>query len=299
MDRRTFVGLTASTLLAGTPDSIKANLFNAKTDERITVRFLGTGAADWDGRDERGELRRLTSILVDGHILIDFTPTDKDMLPADCHPEVIFYTHSHGDHYNPSAALKLGIKQVYLSQTWYDIAKDEFEKAAKELNLDLPVITPIYIGQQITIGDLTFTPLPGNHATDHLFEQALIYLIEKQITRILYATDTSGLTATATRLIGIDAHQKGTPITALIMEATIGMGYDSDYRLFTHTSVAQIEQIVRVLTATKRYIPSIGQPVYLTHLARTLHGTQAELDAHLPAPLRAAYDGLEVVFQAD
>ena len=83
------------------------------------------------------------------------------------------------------------------------------------------------------------------------------------------------------------------------MEATIGMGYDSDYRLFTHTSVAQIEQIVRVLTATKRYIPSIGQPVYLTHLARTLHGTQAELDAHLPAPLRAAYDGLEVVFLAD
>ncbi|MCS2892918.1 MBL fold metallo-hydrolase [Parabacteroides faecis] len=299
MDRRTFVGLTASTLLAGTPDSIKANLFNAKTDERITVRFLGTGAADWDGRDERGELRRLTSILVDGHILIDFTPTDKDMLPADCHPEVIFYTHSHGDHYNPSAALKLGIKQVYLSQTWYDIAKDEFEKAAKELHLDLPVITPIYIGQQITIGDLTFTPLPGNHATDHLFEQALIYLIEKQRTRILYATDTSGLTATATRLIGIDVHQKGTPITALIMEATIGMGHDNDYRLFTHTSVAQIEQIVRVLTATKRYTPSIEQPVYLTHLARTLHGTQAELDAHLPAPLRAAYDGLEVVFQAD
>ena len=36
--------------------------------------------------------------------------------------------------------------------------------------------------------------------------------------------------------------------------------------------------------------------MYITHLARTLHGTQAELDIHLPEPLRAAYDGLEVVF---
>ena len=32
---------------------------------RLKVRFLGTGAADWNGRDARGELRRLSSILVD------------------------------------------------------------------------------------------------------------------------------------------------------------------------------------------------------------------------------------------
>jgi hypothetical protein len=31
-------------------------------------------------------------------------------------------------------------------------------------------------------------------------------------------------------------------------------------------------------------------------MARTLHGTQAELDAILPYPLKAAYDGLEVIF---
>ena len=66
----------------------------------LKMRFLGTGAADWNGRDDRGELRRLSSVLLDGKVLIDFTPTDEDMLPNGVKPEVIFYTHSHGDHYN-------------------------------------------------------------------------------------------------------------------------------------------------------------------------------------------------------
>ena len=77
----------------------------------------------------------------------------------------------------------------------------------------------------------------------------------------------------------------------------MGMGQDTDFRLFTHTSVDGVMRTVKVLENTKRYTPPPGQPVFLTHLARTLHGTQAELDAQLPTPLKAAYDGLEVVFK--
>lgn len=33
-------------------------------------------------------------------------------------------------------------------------------------------------------------------------------------------------------------------------------------------------------------------------MSRSLHGSQAELDATLPAPLQAAHDGLEVLFTA-
>ena len=79
----------------------------------------------------------------------------------------------------------------------------------------------------------------------------------------------------------------------------MGVDHDDDFRSFTHTSVGAVERIIRVLEKTKRYTPPSGQPVYLTHMARTLHGTQAELDATLPQPLRAAYDGLEVVFKAE
>ncbi len=264
----------------------------------LKMRFLGTGAADWNGRDERGELRRLSSVLLDSKVLIDFTPTDEDMIPAGVKPEVIFYTHSHGDHYNPKAALKLGIKSVFLGATWVERAKADFEKAAKETGGKVPEITPLSLGDKVTVHGMTLTALPANHATGDLKEQTLIYLIEKQEVRVLYATDTGGIPAIAARLVGIDPHANGKAITGLVMEATMGMDGDEDFRIFTHSSVGTVLRTAHMLLDKGRYTPKEGQPVYLTHMARTLHGTQAELDKTLPKPLKAAYDGLEVKFTA-
>ncbi len=264
----------------------------------LKMRFLGTGAADWNGRDDRGELRRLSSVLLDSKVLIDFTPTDEDMIPAGVKPEVIFYTHSHGDHYNPKAALKLGIKSVFLGATWVERAKADFEKAAKETGGKVPEITPLSLGDKVTVHGMTLTALPANHATGDLKEQTLIYLIEKQEVRVLYATDTGGIPAIAARLVGIDPHANGKAITGLVMEATMGMDGDEDFRIFTHSSVGTVLRTAHMLLDKGRYTPKEGQPVYLTHMARTLHGTQAELDKTLPKPLKAAYDGLEVIFTA-
>ena len=264
----------------------------------LKMRFLGTGAADWNGRDERGELRRLSSVLLDSKVLIDFTPTDEDMIPAGVKPEVIFYTHSHGDHYNPKAALKLGIKSVFLGATWVERAKADFEKAAKETGGKVPEITPLSLGDKVTVHGMTLTALPANHATGDLKEQTLIYLIEKQQVRVLYATDTGGIPAIAARLVGIDPHANGKAITGLVMEATMGVDGDEDFRIFTHSSVGTVLRTTHMLLDKGRYTPKEGQPVYLTHMARTLHGTQAELDKTLPKPLKAAYDGLEVIFTA-
>lgn len=77
----------------------------------------------------------------------------------------------------------------------------------------------------------------------------------------------------------------------------MGMNYEVNFRLFTHSSVALVKRTYDVLNSRKLYLPPSGQPVYLTHLARTLHGTQAQLDTQLPSPLKAAYDGLEVDFK--
>ena len=302
MKRRSFLKASiAAPLVTISPENVLGKESNdlMSDNEGIIVRFLGTGAADWNGRDSRGELRRLSSILVDNHILFDLTAGNIEMIPVNCKPEVLFYTHSHKDHYDPETALLLGLKRIYLSQTWYDIAKKDFKEAADRLKIVMPEIIPLYVGQIVQIGELRITPLPASHVTNNLFEQTLIYLLEKDGARIIYATDTGGISALAARLAGIDAHDRnGKPITGLIMEATMGIDYDSDYRLFTHSSVDCVSRIVDVLIKTKRYIPFENQPVYLTHMARTLHGTQAELDTSLPQPLKAAYDGLEVIFKS-
>lgn len=299
MDRRDFLKVSSVSLMAMGADDVAAKMFEPSQEKKegMSVRFLGTGAADWNGPDNRGEQRRLSSILVDNNVLFDFTVGNIEMLPAGLKPEVVFYTHSHNDHYHPESALKIGVRKVYLSQTWYDIAKTDFEKASKKLNVQMPELIPLYIGQAVHVNGLRVTPLPASHATSKLFEQTLIYLIEKSEARVMYATDTAGIPAVAARLAGIDAHDpNGKPLTGLIMEATMGMDHDNDYRIFAHSSVGMVHRAVEVLQKTKRYLPVDDQPVYLTHMARTLHGTQAELDATLPYPLKAAYDGLEVIF---
>ncbi len=297
MNRRNFIATSATALVAS---QLKANPLPSSdetAESGLRLRFLGTGAADWHGKDERGELRRLSSVLLDNRILIDFTKTALDMIPEGVKPETIFYTHSHGDHFNAEAALTLGIRTAYVSETWWDQAEIAFRTASKQLEKEKPQVIPVCTGQPVTIGDLTFTPVPANHASSYLREQALLYLVEKGNVRLLYATDTGGIPAVAARMIGIDAHRQGKAITALIMEATMGMDHEVDFRLYTHSSVALVKRIVDVLTSTERYKPQPNQPVYLTHMARGLHGTQAELDANLPAPLKAAYDGLEIVLK--
>ena len=299
MDRRDFLKVSSVSLMAMGADDVAAKMFEPSQEKKegMSVCFLGTGAADWNGPDNRGEQRRLSSILVDKNILFDFTVGNIEMIPAGLKPEVVFYTHSHNDHYHPESALKIGVRKVYLSQTWYDIAKTDFEKASKKLNVQMPELIPLYIGQAVHVDGLRVTPLPASHATSKLFEQTLIFLIEKSEARVMYATDTAGIPAVAARLAGIDAHDpNGKPLTGLIMEATMGMDHDNDYRIFAHSSVGMVHRAVEVLQKTKRYLPVDDQPVYLTHMARTLHGTQAELDAALPYPLKAAYDGLEVIF---
>ena len=268
------------------------------TGPGIRVRFLGTGAADWNGPSAGGELRRHASILADGKVLFDYTPSAADMVPAGLHPEVIFYTHSHSDHYHPKSALELGVRRVYLGETWLERGTRDFERAAEETGKPMPEIIPLRLGQAVEQDGLTVTPLPANHQSNHVTEETLIFLIEKDSTRLLYATDTGGLTARATGYAGIGQFTRERKfLTGIIMEATMPIDYKLDFRLFSHSSVGLVADTVKVLADNRKYIPVEGQKVYLTHLSKMLQPPQDELDRTLPDLLRAAYDGLEVLFR--
>ena len=290
---------------------------HAEETRGIRVRFLGTGAAGWKPEwTENPHMRRQSSVLLENRVLIDFTSCSFDLLPEGCHPEVLFQTHSHGDHYNPAAAVKSGVKRMYVQETWAAAARREVAAAAEKLSLPAPEVIGLPFGMPVEECGLRFMGVPANHSTsrvtDGVLERASLYLVEKGPARLLYATDTGGLSGDAARMIGIATHvhnanydkiykERCAPfvhapqaITALIMEAT-DADLDEDFRLFVHSSVQTVSRIVNMLTKKERYAPPPGQSAYLTHLGLKYRGWPAEkINAELPAPLRAAYDGLEL-----
>ena len=282
----------------------------------IKVRFLGTGAAGWKPEWAEGKphLRRQSSVLLDGRVLIDFTMCSFDKLPEGCRPEVLFQTHSHGDHYNPRAAVKSGVRRMYVQESWAAAAKADIAAAAEKLSLPAPEVIALPFGQPVEECGLRISGVPANHSTsrvtDGVLERTSLYLVEKGPARLLYATDTGGLMGDAARMIGIDPHvtaknfdrypksqfiHEPMPITAFIMEATDG-DIDDDFRLFVHSSVQAVSRTVNMLLKNGRYAPPPGQHAYITHLGIKYRDWPSEkIDAELPEPLRAAYDGLELV----
>lgn len=282
----------------------------------IRVRFLGSGASGWKPEWAKNpHMRRQSSVLIENKVLVDFTSSAFDMLPSDCRPEVLFQTHSHGDHYDPEAAVRSGVRRMYVQETWATAARREVEAAADRLGLSAPRVIALPFAQPVTVCGLTVTGVPANHSTSRVtagvLERTSLYLIEKGPSRLLYATDTGGIPGDAARMVGIDHHIRPdgygkrfadnpmvcepSPITAFVMEATNG-DVDDDFRIFVHSSVQTVARIVNAMEKTGRFTPPPGQYAYLTHLGIKYRGWSAErIDAEIHSSLRAAYDGLETV----
>ncbi len=325
ISRRSFIASsTALAAVAGCMTDKPAPAPAAATQEissepGIRVRFLGTGASGWkpEWAAKNPHMRRQSSVLLENKVLIDFTMCSFDKLPKDCHPEVLFQTHSHGDHYNPKAAVKSGVKRMYVQETWAKAAREEVALAAAELALPAPEVIALPFGKPVVECGMRFTGVPANHSTsrvtDGVLERTSLYLVEKGPSRLLYATDTGGILGDAARMIGIDPHVSDKSfgryansgsfvhapqaLTAFIMEAT-NTDLDEDFRIFVHSSVQTVSRIVNMLIKNKRLALPAGQHVYLTHLGlgEKYRGWPSEkINAELPAPLHAAYDGLELV----
>ena len=290
---------------------------SAASGRGIRLRFLGSGASGWkpEWAEKNPHMRRQSSVLLEGKALIDFTPCSFDKLPEGCRPEVLFQTHSHGDHYNPKAAVKSGVKRMYVQETWAAAARSEVAAAAADLCLPAPEVIGIPFGKAVEECGMRFTAVPANHSTsrvtDGVLERTALYLVEKGPARLLYATDTGGIPGDAARMIGIDPHvrpetysrfkersgdfvRRPEAITALVMEAT-DADLDEDFRLFVHSSVQTVSRTVNMLLANGRFAPPPGQRAYITHLGIKYRAWPAEkIEAELPETLRAASDGLEL-----
>lgn len=239
----------------------------------MKIRFLGTGAADWHGVDERGELRRRTSTLFDDSLLIDLTEETLSVIPAQARVDDVFITHSHEDHFSPGAIAALHPRRLYLHESWAD-----------EIHVPGVQTIPLTVGQWTDAAGFSLLPMPSNHSTSRPREQTLHFLLRRDNRFFLYATDGAWLLNRELKLM------EGVRLSGMAIDATIGDGHEGDYRIFEHNSLPMVRIMVDTLRATGMLLPDA--PVFLTHLARTLHPGKAALDRSILPPLVACHDGM-------
>lgn len=251
----------------------------------MKIKFLGTGAADWVRGGE--EFRAFTSTLINGRLLIDGTPDAMDHIADTGAITDIIYTHSHDDHFNIDFLKAIAPVRAHIHKSWAANVKAEGVE-----------VIPFDTGETFKAADHSITALPANHSTADPNEQPVHFIVRDDSCTLFYATDGAWL-------LNAEWHAlRKEQLDAAIFDATIGEGNPGDFRVFEHNSI----EMVRIITRTLRnpmfgykdagkHIPPVlkdGAPVYLTHMARTLHPTKAVLERSLAGEFIAAYDGMEV-----
>lgn len=250
------------------------------------LRFLGTGAADWE-KGMTDEFRAFTSTMVDGHILIDGTMSVLEALGDPAGVTDILFTHPHSDHFDLDFLRAIAPVRAHIHRSWADRASG------------IPGVTviPFDFCEAFDAGGLTVTAVPSNHL--EFSENALPahFILEGDRT-ILYATDGAWMTTQEWRTL------MKFQLDAAVFDATIGDGNPGDFRIFEHNSLDMVRMMLVTLrrpmfgthTAEPHIHPVIKEnaPIFLTHLARTLHPSRKELEDALKGEFIVAYDGMEV-----
>ncbi len=238
----------------------------------MKFHFIGTGAADYPKHSDAPEKRRYTSTLVDDCLLIDGTDSIIDDLDKIKNVPAMIFTHSHKDHFEKEFKDMVSPKESFCDKSWAE-------------DCEAMPLTP-YVSFE-TAG-FKITPLPANHSTPRKDEQPLIYILEKDGERVLYATDGGWLLNGAYHAI-----KEGAPLDAAIFDGTVGDQLPNDWRIFEHNTLPMVRNMKKAMIGAK--LLKENAPVIVTHLARTLHPDQKTLEENEKAmgnELIIAYDGM-------
>jgi len=259
----------------------------------FSILFLGTGAADWPGEydasleaAEKGTVRGMASILVNGKVLVDCGPTVWDamrLFGADPRQvSDLLITHTHGDHLNGEALEQLIGARVGEEPLRVGVEESGLERVPV---LEGLVVESLEVGQQFEIGGVSVLALAANHVVKSP-EQPLHFLFQREGRTVLYATDGAWLLKeTWLRL-------RETKLDAILWDATNGDS-QGDWRIFEHNSVDMIRIMLQTLRKEELLAP--GAQVLLTHMARTLCAPHEEMRASLePEGLVPAHDGMVI-----
>lgn len=249
------------------------------------ITFLGTGAADWR-KDDPG-FRAFTSTRIDDSLLIDGTMAVSERILKDAADiKDVLYTHNHRDHFDIELLKRLAPVRAHIHSSW-----------AHKVQAEGVEVIPFECNEVFTVGEYEVRALPSNHLTEDWNDQTVHYVISKGGKSLFYATD--GAWITTREWHGLLNYE----LDAAIFDATIGDPYPGDFRIFEHNSLDMVRLMLKTMRApmaagnpATRYIHRVLKPeapVFITHLARTLHPPQEELAKSLEGEFIVAYDGFE------
>lgn len=249
------------------------------------VVFLGTCAYDFDerlntleGNRFHKDIRRSSSVLLNGHWLIDCGPHTIGSLQIIGKPlsEItdLFLTHLHADHFDVENVRKIASKKREKLRIW--VRQDA--KLPEIANAEILRLCP---GKEYDVGFGTkLLSLPANHAA---FPQHFIF--ERNGKSVFYGLDGGWILHEAFLKMPEN-------IDLLIMDCTMG-DYDGDFRISEHNSIP----MVRILLKTFSSVGIVGEKsrVYLSHLAPSLHKSHEETEEICRKfGANVAYDGLKL-----
>lgn len=245
------------------------------------LAFAGTCAYDFspllktefaDRLDKN--VRRSSSLLVDGRLLIDcgpHTPHALELLGERGVTDLLL-THLHCDHFDPASVAALAAQCEQPLNVWY--------RAGAQLpELERVRLHPVEPMQCFSAAGITVTALPANHS--HF---PLHYALQKGDRRLFYGTDGAWFLSETFNYL------RDKRFDFFVFDGTVG-DYDGDYRIFEHNSIPMLRTMLPTLRRKNVFAPDAL--LYLTHLAPSLHLPHDETVALLRA------DGLHVAFDGE
>ncbi|MBR4073207.1 MAG: hypothetical protein IKK24_04610 [Clostridia bacterium] len=259
----------------------------------MKIKFIGTCACDYSPRlktDLKDKLdkdaRRSSCALVDGHLMIDCGHHAVESLKIQNIPfsdiKEIFFTHLHGDHYQPE-----NVKEIAAcgDRTLLIYAhKDAQPRLSEELKgANVKIIPLNYCQDYMTESGYTVAALPANHNAypSH-------YLIEKDGKKLYYALDGAWVMYDAFYYL------KNKKLDMLVLDATVG-DYEGDYRVGEHNSIPMIRLMLK--SFDKFNVLGDNVRIFLSHIAPSLNKSHDEtVELMKDDNIEVAFDGLEIDF---
>lgn len=243
----------------------------------MKILFLGTGADDWYNY-EGSDKRKNTGAIINGNLLIDFSPATVSYKKELQGVKNIIITHTHRDHFNAELLIE------FLKENNARVYAESY--SAKKISNETGInVIPFKIGEEYEIDGYTITPLAANHSVEDKKEKPVHYIINDGDKKLFWGCDGGWL-------INKTWHEiRKHKFNAVVFDCTI-WDNDGDYRVFEHNNISMVKNLKKAFYTVK--VVDDSTKVFATHFSKNSQHPHEKLCEILGEDnIITTFDGME------